>query len=379
MPETPAPAYVGMPVEEVDTPALLVNLDTFERNLKRMADNIRGSDARLRPHSKTHKCPVVALRQIEHGAVGVCCQKVGEAEAMVYGGVRDVLVTNQIVGAPKLARLAALARQAKVSVCADDAGNVADLDGAAGAAGVLLDVLVEIDVGAGRCGIAPGTPAVTLAQIIDSSNNLRFAGLQAYQGRSQHIRAYDERRAAAKTAIGLTSETVALLSAAGLACDIVGGAGTGTYQFEAKSGVYNELQAGSYVFMDVDYGRNEAEDGSAFAEFENSLFIYATIMSRVTEDKAILDAGLKALSIDSGMPRLWDTPGVEFVSASDEHGKLSIDRNITQGNRDLRVGDKVQVVPGHVDPTVNLYDWYVGIRDGHVESLWPITARGMLR
>ena len=379
MPETPAPAYVGMPVEEVDTPALLVNLDTFERNLKRMADNIRGSDARLRPHSKTHKCPVVALRQIEHGAVGVCCQKVGEAEAMVYGGVRDVLVSNQIVGAPKLARLAALARQAKVSVCADDAGNVADLDGAAGAGGVLLDVLVEIDVGAGRCGVAPGTPAVTLAQIIDSSNNLRFAGLQAYQGRSQHIRAYDERRAAAKTAIGLTSETVALLSAAGLACDIVGGAGTGTYQFEAASGVYNELQAGSYVFMDVDYGRNEAEDGSAFAEFENSLFIYATIMSRVTEDKAILDAGLKALSIDSGMPRLWDTPGVEFVGASDEHGKLSIDRNITQGNRDLRVGDKVQVVPGHVDPTVNLYDWYVGIRDGHVESLWPITARGMLR
>ena len=379
MPETPAPAVVGMAIEEVDTPALLVDLDAFERNLQRMADAISGSDARLRPHSKTHKCPVVAMRQIDHGAVGVCCQKVGEAEVMVYGGVGDVLVSNQIVGAPKLARLAALARQAKIGVCADDAGNVGDLDAAAGAAGVTLDVLVEIDVGAGRCGVAPGAPAVALAKTIDQAKNLRFAGLQAYHGRSQHIRAYDERRAAAETAIDQTKDTVARLGEAGLSCDIVGGAGTGTYQFEAASGVYNELQAGSYVFMDVDYGKNEAEDGAAFADFENSLFVYATVMSRVVDERAMLDAGLKALSVDSGMPRLWDVPGVEFVGASDEHGKLSIDGDVAGGNRYLKVGDKVHLVPGHVDPTVNLYDWYVGIRDGRVESLWPITARGLLR
>ncbi len=143
--------------------------------------------------------------------------------------------------------------------------------------------------------------------------------------------------------------------------------------------MYNELQAGSYVFMDVDYGENENEGGGAFADFENSLFVYATVMSRVTDERAMLDAGLKALSIDSGMPRLWETPGVDFVGASDEHGKLAIGDAAASGNRNLRVGDKVQLVPGHVDPTVNLYDWYVGIRNGHVESLWPITARGLLR
>lgn len=379
MAETPAPATVGMAIEDVDTPALLVDLDAFERNLKRMADAIEGSAARLRPHSKTHKCPVVALRQMAHGAVGVCCQKVGEAEAMVYGGVPDVLVSNQIVGAPKLSRLAALARQAKVRVCADDAGNVADLDEAAANAGVVLDVLVEIDVGAERCGVMPGAPALDLAQTIDKAGNLSFGGLQAYHGRSQHIREYDERRNAAEHAISLTKDTVALLAENGLGCEIVGGAGTGTYQFEAASGVYNELQAGSYVFMDVDYGKNEDEGGSAFTDFENSLFVYATVMSRVTEDRAMLDAGLKALSVDSGMPRLWETPGVDFVGASDEHGKLTIDKAVAGGNRNLRVGDKVQLVPGHVDPTVNLYDWYVGIRNGHVESLWPITARGLLR
>lgn len=379
MAETPAPATVGMAMEEVDTPALLIDLDAFERNLRRMEDAIAGSGARLRPHSKTHKCPVVALRQMAHGAVGVCCQKVGEAEAMVYGGVPNVLVSNQIVGAPKLARLAALSRQAKVAVCADDAGNVADLDAAAAAAGTLLDVLVEIDVGAERCGVPPGAPALALARTIDNAKHLRFGGLQAYQGRSQHIRAYADRQVAAEAAIALTKDTVALLAENGLECGIVGGAGTGTYQFEASSGVYNELQAGSYVFMDVDYGKNETEDGGAFADFENSLFVYATVMSRVAVDRAILDAGLKALSVDAGLPRMWEMPGVEFVGASDEHGKLSIDRNVAAGNRDLKVGDKVRVVPGHVDPTVNLYDWYVGIRNGHVESLWPITARGLLR
>ncbi len=379
MAETPAPAIVGMAMEDVDTPALLVDLDAFERNLKRMADAIKGSKAKLRPHSKTHKCPVVALRQMAHGAVGACCQKVGEAEAMVYGGVPDVLVSNQIVGAPKLVRLAALARQARIRVCADNTDNVADLDTAAGAAGVVLDVLVEIDVGAERCGVAPGAPALALAKTIEQAANLKFGGLQAYHGRSQHIRAYEDRRAAAETAIALTKDTVALLSENGLTCDIVGGAGTGTYQFEAGSGVYNELQAGSYVFMDVDYGKNEDERGAAFQDFENSLFIYATVMSRVTDDRAILDAGLKALSVDSGMPRMCDLPGVEFVGASDEHGKLAIDKSVVGSNRDLKVGDKVRVIPGHVDPTVNLYDWYVGIRNGKVESLWPITARGMLR
>ena len=298
---------------------------------------------------------------------------------MVYGGVSDVLVSNQIVGAPKLARLASLARQAKVAVCAADAGNVADLDAAARAGGVVLDVLVEIDVGANRCGVAPGAPALALAQAIDKAPGLRFGGLQSYHGSAQHIRSYEARREAIEQAVDLTKETVSLLASHGLECDIVGGAGTGTYQFEAASGVYNELQAGSYIFMDADYGRNLSEGGGGFEDFENSLFVYATVMSRVTGDRAMVDAGLKALSVESGMPTPWETPGVEFVGASDEHGKLAIDEAVAAGNRDLKVGDKISLVPGHVDPTVNFYDWYVCIRGGRVEALWPITARGLLR
>ena len=375
---TPAPATVGMAVEEVDTPALLIELDAFERNLNRMADAVAGTDARLRPHSKTHKCAVIGLQQMQRGAVGICCQKVGEAEAMVYGGVGDVLVTNQIVGAPKLAKLVSLARRAKIAVCADDVGNVADLNDAAGAADVQLDVLVEIDIGARRCGVEPGSAALELAQIIDRAANLRFGGLQAYQGSAQHIREYEGRRQAINAAVALTRDTVALLAAQGLECDIVGGAGTGTYQFEAASNVYSELQAGSYIFMDADYGRNLNEEGDNFTDFENSLFVYATVLSHAAPDRAVLDAGLKALSVDSGLPIPWRLPGVDYVSASDEHGKLALAPTPGTDNSDLKVGDKLRLVPGHVDPTVNMYDWFVCIRDGRVEALWPIVGRGQL-
>src|SRR5688572_4080766 len=185
-------ASIGMPLADVDTPCLLLELDPFERNLKRLPDSLRGKAVRLRPHAKSHKCPEIALRQIALGAVGVCCQKVSEAEALVAGGVGDVLIANEVVGAAKLARLAALAKRAYVAVCADDAGNVAALDAAARAAGVSLDVLVEIDVGAHRCGVQPGAPAVALAQRIASCGNLRFSGLQAYQGTAQHVRKVDE-------------------------------------------------------------------------------------------------------------------------------------------------------------------------------------------
>ncbi len=379
MADTLPPASIGMRVEEVDTPALLIDLDAFERNLKRMADAIQDSSAVLRPHAKTHKCPTVGLKQMEVGAVGVCCQKVGEAEAMVLGGISDILVSNEIVGAPKLTKLASLARRAKIAVCADDAGNVSDLDAAAAVAGVTLDVLVEIDVGAGRCGVAPGAPALALAEVIDKAPNLRFGGLQAYQGSAQHIRAYEGRKSAIDSAIAMTQETVSLLASHGLECGIVGGAGTGTFPFEAASGVYNELQAGSYIFMDADYGYNLNASGNPIDDFENSLFVYATVMSRTTGDRAILDAGLKALSVDSGLPLPWEIPGVEFVGASDEHGKLLVSESVQGGNNDLKVGDKVRLIPGHVDPTVNMYDWYVCIRDGRVEDLWPITARGKLQ
>ena len=369
---TRPPADVGIPLEAVDTPALLLDLDAFERNISRLAQAVAGSPVRLRPHSKSHKCPVIALRQLASGAVGVCCQKVSEAEAMVFGGVPDVLVSNQIVGAPKISRLVSLARLARVAVCADDPENVSALNEAAVAFGVRLPVLVEIDVGMNRCGVEPGEPALALAKQIATCAGLRFGGLQAYHGAAQHIRDYTRRKEAIDAAGERTRRTVDLLHRHGLTCEVVSGAGTGTYRFETGSGIWNELQAGSYVFMDADYMKNLRPDGTPGSEFEHSLFVYATVMSRPTKDRAVLDAGLKALSVDSGMPGVADLPDVEYIRASDEHGKLTLH----DPGRALPLGSKVRLVPGHCDPTVNLYDWYVCYRNGRVEALWPITARG---
>jgi D-serine deaminase-like pyridoxal phosphate-dependent protein len=369
MPAYP-PAAIGMPLAEVDTPALILELDAFERNLERLSESLQGRNVAVRPHAKSHKCPQIALRQIALGAVGVCCQKVSEAEAMVEGGVGDVLVANEVVGTPKLTRLAALATQARVAVCADDAGNVRALDAAAAAFGVTLDVLVEINVGANRCGVEPGEPAVKLAQAIGECAHLRFAGLQAYHGAAQHMRKVAERRAAIESAAAGVRRTRELLQRAGIQCPKATGAGTGTYLFEASSSVYDELQPGSYIFMDVDYARNEWTE-SGIPRFEHSLFVWTTVMSRTGADRAIVDAGLKASSVDSGMPRLADAGPAEFIKASDEHGVIQLN-----GASGFRLGDKVKLIPGHCDPTVNLYDHYVCIRNARVEAIWPITARG---
>jgi 3-hydroxy-D-aspartate aldolase len=365
---TRPPAEVGMPVTEIDTPALVVDVDAYEHNLDLMARTLAGSPVRLRGHAKTHKCPVVALHQIARGAVGSCCQKVSEAEAMVAGGVRNVLVSNEIVDRRKIERLVTLARQAEIAVCVDDPRNVDDLAAAAEAAGVRLAVLVEIDVGNLRCGVAPGEPAVALAKHVASKRGLRFAGLQAYYGRAQHINDVEQRRAAIETCIADVRHTVDLLKRQGLACEMVSGAGTGSYRWEAASGVYNEVQAGSYCFMDVEYGLVEGFP----REFRQSLFVLATVMSHPTPDRAVVDAGLKALSVDKGMPRVHQLADVEFQRASDEHGVL----RIGGGARPLGLRDRVWLIPGHCDPTINLYDWYVAIRGGRVEALWPITARG---
>jgi len=367
----PAPAAVGMPVDQVDTPALLLDLDAFERNLARLPQSLRGSSIRLRPHAKSHKCPEIALRQVAHGAVGVCCQKVSEAEALVQGGVKDVLVANEIVGDKKLGRLAELARYARIGACVDDAGNVGDLQRAARKAGTSIDVLVEINVGANRCGVEPGAPVLALAQVIAGREGLRFCGLQAYHGAAQHLRTPEQRRQAIAEAVEKVSMSVALLRDNGLQPEIVTGAGTGTYLLEAASQVYNELQPGSYVFMDADYGRNLADDGKPVHEFEQSLFILATIMSRTAPERAVVDVGLKAHSIDSGMPLVHGIPGAAYLRASDEHGVLQLAEPSA-----IRLGQKIRLIPGHCDPTVNLYDWLVCYRAERVEAIWPISARG---
>jgi D-serine deaminase-like pyridoxal phosphate-dependent protein len=367
----PLPARTGIPLADVDTPALLLDLDAFERNLDRLDHSLAAFKVRVRPHAKSHKCPEIALRQMAHGAVGVCCQKVSEAEAMVEGGVMNVMVSNEVVGAAKIARLAALGKRARVSVCVDDAQNIADLDAAARAAGATLDVLVEVNVGANRCGVNPGQPVVELANRITAAKNLRFAGLQAYQGAAQHARTPAERRNAISKAAQQLRVTLEMLHQYGIKPDIITGAGTGTYLHEAGSGIYNEIQPGSYIFMDADYNRNLDEDGKPLRFFEQSLFVWTTVMSHAVAERAVVDAGLKALSVDSGMPLVADLPGVEFVRASDEHGVLRLPTETK-----LRIGDKIRLIPGHCDPTVNLYDWIVGVRGGKVESVWPVTARG---
>ena len=363
----PPPATPGISLADVDTPALLLDLDAFEHNVATMAEVARG--IRLRPHAKSHKCPEVGKRQVAAGAVGVCCQKVSEAEAMVDGGVADVLIANEVVGRAKLARLAQLAKRARVSVCVDDAANANELDDAARAAGVRVDVLVEVNVGANRCGVEPGEPALRLAQVVNAFGNLRFGGIHAYHGSAQHLRSVDERREAIAQAVEKARHTRDLIEDEGLDCEIVTGAGTGTFLFEHASGVYNELQPGSYVFMDADYGRNSWE---GFPGFRQSLFIWTTVMSAPAAGRAVVDAGLKAHSVDSGMPLVADLRGVEYVRASDEHGVLKV----ASGAHAPALGDKLRLIPGHCDPTVNLYDWLVCVRGERVEALWSIAARG---
>jgi D-serine deaminase-like pyridoxal phosphate-dependent protein len=365
-----APGDIGTRLAEVDTPALVLDLDAFERNLARLAGAVAGRGVRVRAHAKTHKCPEIARRQLAAGAIGVCCQKVSEAEAMVEGGIGDVLVSNEVVGGSKVGHLAALAGRAKIGVCVDDAGNVRELDAACAGAGTRLDVYAEVDVGAGRCGVAPGAPALALAREVIRSANLRFAGLQAYHGAAQHLRSMSARRAAIAAAAEAAHSTRKLLEREGIACPVVTGAGTGSFMFEIESGVYNEIQPGSYVFMDADYARNEW--AAPLPRFEHALFVLATVMSRPAPRRAVVDAGLKASSVDSGMPAVWERPGLRYARASDEHGVIEI----APGAAAPALGEKLLLVPGHCDPTVNLYDWYVCTRAGVVEALWPITARG---
>ena len=361
------PAEPGMTLDQIQTPALIIDMAALEANIaalaKRVADNPYG--VRLTPHAKTHKCVEIARLQIAAGAKGVCCQNVAEAEAMVAGGIARVLLSNEIVGLDKAERLARIAHAASIAVCVDDESQADTLSDAATKQNVTLDILVEIDVGAGRCGVAPGERAVNLAKYVASKPGLRFTGLQAYHGPAQHFRKPEERAAAVTGAAQLTSDTIALLKTVGVTCNVVAGAGTGSFENELASGVYNELQCGSYVFMDVDYGRNQTDN-----PFANALFILTTVISAAAPGRAVCDAGLKALSVDSGLPVVHGHAGVTYARISDEHGTLEI-----SGDGHVAVGDRLKLIPGHCDPTVNLHDWLIACRNGEVEAVWKV-ARG---
>jgi len=375
--DLPPAAQPGDLLSAVDTPALLLDLAAFERNLDRLQALASAAGVALRPHAKAHKCPAIALAQLQRGAVGICCQKVSEALPFLQAGITDIHISNQTVGPAKAGLLAQLALHGRFSVCIDHAAQVAALAQATAAAASRLDVFVEINIGQDRCGVADAPAVLRLLDALAPHGQLHFKGLQAYHGGVQHVRGHAQRRDAAQRAAARTADLVAALAHAGVACATVTGGGSGSVEFDLASGVYTEVQPGSYVFMDGDYGRNEYGDA---LRFEQSLFIASTVMSVGSGDRIVLDAGLKSIAVDSGLPGIWQhgaaSATLVYAAANDEHG---IVRTRAPGDAHPALGSQLLLVPGHCDPTLNLHDQLVCLRDGRVASLWPIAARGLSR
>jgi D-serine deaminase-like pyridoxal phosphate-dependent protein len=361
--------HIGQSKWELDTPALLIDLPAMERNIARMAAFFADKKAKLRPHAKTHKCPIISHKQLEAGnAVGVTCAKLGEAEVLAAAGIKDILIANQIVGPQKIARLMSLARQAEVMVAVDDPINVQQLSAAAVDAGVQLRVLVEVNIGMNRCGVEPGEPALELARRVAEARGLRFMGLQGYEGHLVMHRDLEERRQGTLAAMKRLVETRRLIESSGLEVEIVSGGGTGTYDITGRVEGVDEVQAGSYVFNDVRYR-------SVGAPFECALTVLATVISRPTPTLAITDAGHKVLTSEFGLPELVGVDGARLVGLSEEHGKLEF----RTPNYDLHPGDRVELIPSHGCTTINLFDCYHVIRDGRLEAVWEISGRGRSR
>lgn len=364
-------ARVGDHINEVDTPALILDLDAFERNLKCLQNAVSRAGVRLRPHAKSHKCPEIALRQIQAGAVGICCQKVSEAAVFVDAGVPDVFITNQVVGEKKVAHALDLATRARIGVLVDDEDQISAFARASAERQVSIDVYLEIDVGMGRCGVVSIERAVAMAQQIDAAPYLNFMGLQCYHGSAQHYRLPEERQQAIAAVCAKAAAAKAAIEDVGIRVERISGAGTGSVMLESNSKLFNEVQAGSYILMDRDYATNQRDPNDL--PFEHALFVKTAILSHPTANRAVVDAGLKASSVDSGMPVVWQRSDAKYIKASDEHGVLELTANST-----LKLGDYVMLVPGHCDPTVNLYDEIIGVRGERVEVIWPVAARGAL-
>ena len=379
-------ASIGLRVDQIDTPALVVDLDAMERNIARMADFARKHQVLWRPHAKMHKSAEIALLLQRAGAVGACVQKTAEAEALAAGGVRDITITNQVIAHPKLLRVARLAARlqaqgGRLALAVDSAEGIQRLAEAMAQAApqARIDVLVEIDVGQGRCGVPPGAPALALAQAVARLTQLRFAGLHAYHGRAQHLRSAAERREAIAAAVQAARHTRDLITAAGLPVPLVTGSGTGTLVHEAASGVYGELQAGSFLFMDTDYACNEREP--AQPAFEHALYVKTQVVS-VRDTHAVCDAGHKSHAIDSGLPTVALLPAdrtLRYANGGDEHGLLYAD---APDARLPSLGHMLWLIPGQCDPTVNLHDFLIGVRGGlatgTVERIIRVDARGAL-
>ena len=381
---------VGQSISAIDTPALVVDLDAMERNLATMAAFASQHKVRLRPHAKMHKSAALAKLQIAAGAVGVCVQKTSEAEALVAGGVFNIFISNEVISPAKLARVAALTRAVaahggKIALCVDAIEGISRLatsmNEARLASGVAthIDVFIEINVGQNRCGVEPGAAAVALALEIRKHPALNFAGLQAYHGHAQHLRSPAERRQAITDAIAAVVHTKQLIEGEGIQVSLITGAGTGTAVLEAASGVYGELQAGSYLFMDADYAANQLDVNQP--RFEHALFVKTQIIS-THSTHAVCDAGHKSHAIDSGLPKVHafsQTSQLDYFNGGDEHGVL---RAAAGSTRLPHLGSMVWLIPGHCDPTVNLHNELIGVRGGLlkgvVESIIKVDGRGAL-
>ena len=339
-----------------------------------MRDIAAATGVAYRPHAKTHKSPIVANMQLEAGAVGVCCAKLGEAEIMAAAGIPDILITSQVVGRNKLVRLIQAAQTAKIMVVADNEDNISDLSSAAQTGGKPMDVLIEVDIGQGRCGVPPGPEATRLARLIAETKWLRFRGLQGYQGLIQMTADFDQRQAQVELALEKLMDTADHLKRASIEIDILTGGGSGSSIIDSALGRYTEIQPGSYVFMDSRY-RHAQWPGGAPCPFENALTSLGTVISRPATDRAIVDVGYKAASSDGGPIVVAGNMDAEFSFAGDEHGQLFF----PGGTCPLALGDKVTFLPSHCDTTVNLYDGYIVTRDGLVEDVWEIVARGRVQ
>lgn len=386
------PAAPGDPLARIDTPALVLDLDAFEANVAALHAHAAARGVRVRAHGKAHRCPEIARRQVAAGAVGICCQKVGEAEGFAAAGIADILISNEIVDPAKLDRLARLARRVRLAVCVDHPGAVAALARACTRADARVDVLIELDVGQGRCGASTIDEVVALARAVAASAPaLRLRGLQAYHGGAQHLRAAQTRSqviAAAARQAALARDT---LRSAGLDCHEVSGGGTGTFAYETASGVYTEIQPGSYALMDLDYRANEP-DATAPA-MRQAIGVMMSVMS-VRAGHAVLDGGLKAVSVDSGSPALR-LPGWRVRGVSDEHTVIEPDAAAGEASAPdgggaggppvlrpapaPKPGQRCVLDPGHCDPTVNLHDWVIACRGERVEAVWPVLPRGASR
>lgn len=355
----------GTPKSKIPTPALLIDQEVLEDNISLMAQFFKKTPVKLRPHFKTHKSPLLARKQIEAGAIGMTCAKLGEADVLVEAGIESILIANEIIDPVKIEHLAQLALKSQLIVAVDQVDNLRMLSQAARKTGSVIRVVIEIDVGMKRCGVQPGEAALSLARQASQLPGLHFSGVLGYEGQAVFIPDREERSRAARQAMHMLVETANLIRQAGLPVEIVSAGGTGTYDMTGIFPGITEVEAGSYLFMDTKYRQ-------LGLLFRCALSLLATIISVPSPSRAIIDAGMKVLTTDNGLPEVITPTGLKLTALHEEHGILEVDHTRTQ----LQVGERVELIPSHVCTTVNLHDRYYALCDGKLKAIWPIAGRG---